>query len=77
MLLIDCNHPHLNYTMVFDDDYDDDDDENTESALSGLTAACCTCVVYVCVPQGQYPVSIPGADSKTVGAQTRGGGESL
>ena len=75
MLLIDCNHPHLNDTMVFDDD-DDDDDEKTESALSGLTAAC-TCVVYVCVPQGQYPVSIPGADSKTVGAQTRGGGESL
>ena len=74
MLLIDCNHPHLNDTMVFDDD--DDDDEKTESALSGLTAAC-TSAVYVCMPQGQYPVSIPGADSKTVGAQTRGGGESL
>ena len=76
MLLIDCNHPHLNDTMVFDDDYDDDDDEKTESALAGLTAAC-TCAVYVCMPQGQYPVSIPGADSKTVGTQTRGGGESL
>ena len=59
MLLIDCNHPHLNDTMVFDDD-DDDDDEKTESALSGLTAAC----LHVCCVCVHATGPIPSFDSR-------------
>ena len=56
VLLIDCNHPHLNDTMVFDDD----DDEKPESAPSSLTAAC----LHVCCVCLHAAGPIPSFDSR-------------